>query len=104
MSITESFFLIEVKLIYSVVLVSGVKQGDSVFLCMCGGGCVCVLFQILFHLGYCNVYLMFYLFLAVLGLRCFAQAFSGCGKQGPLFAAAHRFFIAVASLVTEHRL
>ena len=57
MSITESFFLIEVKLIYSVVLVSGVKQGDSVFLCVCGGvGCVCVLFQILFHLGYCNVY------------------------------------------------
>ena len=57
MSITESFFLIEVKLIYSVVLVSGVKQGDSVFLCVWGGvGCVCVLFQILFHLGYCNVY------------------------------------------------
>ena len=38
------FLLIEVKLIYSVVLVSGVKQGDSVFLCVCVGGVVCVFF------------------------------------------------------------
>lgn len=34
------------------------------------------------------------LFLAALGLRCFAQAFSGCGEQRLLF-------IVVASLVEE---
>ena len=40
---------------------------------------------------------LFYLFLAALGLRCCARAFSSCGKWGlPL--------VAVASLVAEHRL
>ena len=34
------------------------------------------------------------LFLAALGLRCFAQAFSGCGEQRLLFTV-------VASLVEE---
>ena len=36
-------------------------------------------------------------FLAVLGLRCCAQAFSSCGERGLLF-------IAVASLTAEHGL
>ena len=45
-----------------------------------------------------------YLFMAVLGLRFCARAFSSCGKRGPLFIVAHRPLIIVASLVVEHRL
>ena len=33
------------------------------------------------------IYLFLYLFLAVLGLRFCARAFSSCGKRGPLFIA-----------------
>ena len=45
-----------------------------------------------------------YLFLAVLGLRCCAWAFSSCSERGLLFVAVHRLLIAVASLVAEHGL
>ena len=45
-----------------------------------------------------------YLFLAVLGLRFCARAFSSCGKRGPLFIAVRGPFTVVASLVAEHRL
>ena len=45
-----------------------------------------------------------YLFLAVLGLCCCAQAFSNCGKRGLLFLVAHGLLIVVASLVAEHGL
>ena len=45
-----------------------------------------------------------YLFLAVLGLRCCARAFSGCGERGLLFFAVHRLLIVVASLIVEHGL
>ena len=45
-----------------------------------------------------------YLFLAVLGLHCCAQAFSVCSERGLLFIAVHRLLIAVASLVAEHGL
>ena len=38
------------------------------------------------------------LFLAVLGLRCFAQAFSSCGEQGQPLKAVHRLLVAVTSL------
>ena len=47
-------------------------------------------------------FFVFY-FLAALGLRCGAQAFSSCGERGLLFVAA-RGLIAVASLVAEHGL
>ena len=50
------------------------------------------------------IYLFIYLFLAVLGLRCCAQAFSGCGEWGLLFVAVRGLLIAVASLVVEHGL
>ena len=58
-----------------------------------------------------NFYLFIYLFLAVLGLRFCARAFSSCGKWGPLFIAVWGpLFSAVrgpltiaASLVAEHR-
>ena len=45
-----------------------------------------------------------FLFLAVLGLRCCAWAFSSCGEQGLLFVAVRGLLIAVASLVAEHGL
>ena len=45
-----------------------------------------------------------YLFLAVLGLRFCARAFSSCGEQGPLFIAVRGALTIAASLVAEHRL
>ena len=45
-----------------------------------------------------------YLFLAALGLRFCAQAFSSCGERGLLFVAVRRLLIAVVSLVAEHGL
>ena len=48
--------------------------------------------------------LIFYLFLAALGLHCCVQAFSSCGELGLLFVAVRGLLIAVASLVAEHGL
>ena len=48
--------------------------------------------------------LFIYLFLAVLGLRFCARAFSSCGKRGPLFIAVRGPLTITASLVAEHRL
>ena len=45
-----------------------------------------------------------YLFLAALGLRCCAWAFSSCGERGLLFVAVHGLLVAVASLAVKHRL
>ena len=44
-----------------------------------------------------------HLFLAALGLHCFAWAFSSCGERGLLFVAVHGLLIVVASLV-QHKL
>ena len=54
--------------------------------------------------SYFSFYLFIYLFLAVLGLRCCARAFSSCGERGPLFIAVRGPLTIVASLVAEHRL
>ena len=51
-----------------------------------------------------NYYLFIYLFLAVLGLRFCARAFSSCGKWGPLFIEVCRPLTVAASPVAEHRL
>ena len=51
-----------------------------------------------------NKFIYFFLFLAVLCLRCCAQAFSSCGEQGLLFLAVRVLRIAVASLVVGHGL
>ena len=55
-----------------------------------------------------NVFFKFYLFIclfmAVLGLRFCARAFSSCGKWGPLFITVRGPLTIVASLVAEHRL
>ena len=45
-----------------------------------------------------------YLFLAVLGLRFCARAFSSCGERGPLFITVRRSLTIAASPVAEHRL
>ena len=49
-----------------------------------------------------NVFILFILFLAALGLRCCARAFSSCGEQGLLFVAVCGLLIVVASLIVEH--
>ena len=49
-------------------------------------------------------FLIFILFLAVLGLHCCALAFSNCGEWGLLFVAVCRPLIVVASLIVEHGL
>ena len=51
-----------------------------------------------------NLFIFIYLFLAVLGLRFCARAFSSCGKWGPLFIVVCGPLTVVASLVAEHRL
>ena len=48
--------------------------------------------------------LLIHLFLAALGLRCCAWAFSSCGERGLLFVAVRGLLIAVASLVAEYGL
>ena len=48
--------------------------------------------------------LLINLFLAELGLCCWAWAFSSCGEWGLLFVVVHGLLIAVASLVAEHGL
>ena len=56
------------------------------------------------HTFFCLFVCLFYLFLAVLGLHCYAWSFSSCGERGLLFVAVHGLLIAVASLVVEHGL
>ena len=47
---------------------------------------------------------LFILFMAVLGLRFCARAFSSCGKWGPLLITVRRPLTIVAPLVAEQRL
>ena len=51
-----------------------------------------------------SLLLLFFFFLAVLGLRFCARAFSSCNEQGPLFVAVRGPLTMAASLVAEHRL
>ena len=69
----------------------------------------CILYRLLvdfffFFFKLYNFYLFIYLFMAVLGLRFCARAFSSCGKRGPLFIAVRGPLTITASLVVEHRL
>ena len=59
--------------------------------------------SVIFHCIYVP-HLFFFKFLAALGLRCCARAFSSCDKQGLLFVEVCGFLIVVASLVVEHEL
>ena len=49
-------------------------------------------------------FLLIYLFLVALGLRCCAWAFSSCSQRGLLFVGVRGLLITVASLVAEHGL
>ena len=51
-----------------------------------------------------NFLFYFILYLAVLGLRCRAWAFSSCSERGLLSVAVRGLLIAVASLAVEHGL
>ena len=67
--------------------------------------CLCVyVSNLLLSLRRTPVIGFIYLFLAVLGLRCCAQAFCSCGELGLLFVAVRGLLIAVAFLVVEHEL
>ena len=65
---------------------------------------VLALTKFLFFFNKCYYFKFIYLFLAVLGLRFYARAFSSCGKRGPLFIAVRGPLTVAASLVAEHRL
>ena len=56
------------------------------------------------HVFFFFFYKFIYLFLAVLGLRFCARAFSSCGERGPLLIAVRGPLTIAASLVAEHRL
>ena len=51
-----------------------------------------------------NAYFFNLLFMAVLGLRFCARAFSSCSEWGPLFIAVHGPLTVMASLIAEHKL
>ena len=51
-----------------------------------------------------KIYLFLLLFLAALGLRCCAWAFSSCSERRLLFIVVCGLLTAVASLVAEHGL
>ena len=61
-------------------------------------------FKFYFYLFIYLIYFICLLFLAALGLHCYARAFSICVEQGLLFVVVHGLLIAVASLVAEHGL
>ena len=64
---------------------------------------ICLFFPLVFYL-FIYLFILFILFLTVLGLRCYAWAFSSCGEWGLLFVVVRGLLIAVASLVAEHGL
>ena len=49
-------------------------------------------------------FILIYLFMAVLGLRFCARAFSSCSERGPLSVAVRGPLTIAASPVAEHRL
>ena len=77
---------------------SGPRRGGGSPPSQCQGGGGAVLFFFLIYL------LILFIFLAALGLRCCARAFSSCGEHGLLFVVVRRLLIALASLVAEHGL
>ena len=62
------------------------------------------LFSCFFFFFLIYLLIFYFYFLAVLGLRFCARAFSSCGKRGPLFIAVRGPLTVAASPVAEHRL
>ena len=60
--------------------------------------------SVVFFLFFCFFNLFIYLFLAVLGPRFCARAFSSCGKRGPPLIAVRGPLTIAAPLVAEHKL
>ena len=62
--------------------------------------------MVVFFVCFLNLFLFIFIiiFLAVLGLRFCARAFSSCGKRRTLFIVVHGPLTIVASLVAGHRL
>ena len=58
----------------------------------------------MYHILKKFLFIIYFLFLAALGLRHCTWAFSSCGEWGLLFVAECGLLIAVASLVAEHRI
>ena len=79
----------------SAYIYSYFKEGIKLNSQVCKKQNICLFFYFYFYIFY---------FLAALGLRCCTWAFSSCSERELLFVAVHRLLIAVASLVTEHRL
>ena len=65
--------------------------------------CMMIFYFLFIYFFYFFIFLV-NLFLAVLGLRFCARAFSSCGKRGPLFIAVCWPLTIAAFLVVEHRL
>ena len=59
---------------------------------------------ILFYFILFIYFLQIYLFVAALGLRCCARAFSSCGERGSLFGAARGPLTSDALPVADHGL
>ena len=84
------------------IILNGEKQ--KAFPLRSGASQGCPLLPLFCLFCFLIIYLFIYLFMAVLGLRFCARAFSSCGKRGPLFIAVRGPLTIAASLVAEHRL
>ena len=60
--------------------------------------------QNIFNFLKINLFILFFKFLAALGICCCVRASSSCVERGLLFIAVCRLLIAVASLVAERAL
>ena len=91
------------RLIFISLMINGVKYLFMYLLAICMSSLEKISIQIFYPFFFWFI-LVFYLFMAVLGLRFCARAFSSCGKWGPLFIAVRGAFTITASLIAEPRL
>ena len=90
------------------LLMAIMTLADSMFRCVFSWTCLFLSFTSIFlKFIYLCIYLCIYLFIAELGLRCCARAFSSCGERGLLFVevcrlltAVHKHFLVKEGLAT----
>ena len=98
---SDSVMHIDTFILFYILFCYGLSQDiEYSSLCYTVGPC-CLSMEAFFFFFF---FKLINLFLAVLGLRCCAWAFSGCDERGLLFVAVRWLLIAVASLVVEHGL